>query len=1202
MEFAGTERFALLSRLGEGGIGVVYEAFDRDRKSRVALKTLRSVLPNSVARLKHEFRSLQDLHHPNLIALYDLLEQGGHWFLTMELVCGVDFLEHVRHTTPFEEQRLREALRQLARGLLTLHSSGKVHRDIKPGNVMVSRGGRVVLLDFGLVTTTSAGGPHEPPEQGVLGTVEYMAPEQAAGDAGPPADWYSVGVMLYEALCGKKPFAGRPLQVLLEKQQREPAAPSSIAPRIPADLDRLCTELLRIDPAARPSAQMVLRQLEAPLHDVQLGPARPAPFVGRKRELAVLDRALVDVEAGRPVTVACLGEPGVGKTALVQRFLDRLPQTMVVCRGRCYQHEVVPYKGIDGLVDGLCAATRRQPADLAAQLLEPHDAHLVGRVFPVVQALAPRGVTASAPPLDPRQRRQEAVAALRRWVVRLAQRHPTLLVLEDLHWGGADTWAVIEQLLAPPDPPPLLAIVTLRLSDETHDQVASTDRLPGEVRPLVLERMGQDESIELATALLGDRTSEEMARQIADQAGGHPLGLLQIAHHALDQTPEQLPAADCRSTLEAALDQRLRGLAAEARAALELLSLAEAPLPIRALERALATSPEALEQHLVQLQLEWMVRQAHGAQVEPYHDLVRQALRRQIDPTRQPELHRRLALALEHHGWADPAMLAHHWQGAGEERRAADHSLRAATEADAALAFDRAARLYGRALSALPEAEPDLRRIEIRRGHALQNAGRGAAAAEAFLHAADGAEALEALDLRRHAAEQLLCSGHVDRGLKLLEQVLASVGVTMPRGPVGALAGTAMRWTRLGLRRYHSAPTPVAVPAEQLRRVDACWSATVGLAMVDLIRGVYFQAMHTTFALSCGDPHRILRALAMEIPFHAARGRGGERRTAQLVEMVQQLASRTEMPYARGLAAACLGLGALQQGSWSTAEEQLREAARIFRTACLGTAWELGTAEISHLWAQALLGQLGALARRVPVLLHEARQRGNIYASVSVAVGLPSWAWLTVDDPAAALEAANRGIERWSQRNVHIQHVFYHQAVADIDLYSGNSLAAYRRITEFWPRLARSRLLLNQLMRVLMLDLRSRCRLALLATDSAPLDTKASTLLARVRSDAARIERQKRGWADGLAALLRAGAAVVTGDLDETRAHLRRALEQLEACKMALHAAAARQVLARLEGRDSARAAEYMASQGVRAPQRMVAMLLPWSVRLPVAS
>ena len=165
--FIGTDRFKILRRLGAGGMGVVYEAYDLKRGKSVALKTLINAEASYIYRLKTEFRSLSDVAHPNLVSLYELMSDGSSWFFTMELIDGVNFLEYIRETEsdqsetpvlsleeldtfetlplpanfrslPFNERRLRLALKQLAEGLNALHESGKLHRDIKPSNILIT--------------------------------------------------------------------------------------------------------------------------------------------------------------------------------------------------------------------------------------------------------------------------------------------------------------------------------------------------------------------------------------------------------------------------------------------------------------------------------------------------------------------------------------------------------------------------------------------------------------------------------------------------------------------------------------------------------------------------------------------------------------------------------------------------------------------------------------------------------------------------------------------------------------------------------------------------------------------------------------------------------------------------------------------------------------------------------------------------------
>jgi eukaryotic-like serine/threonine-protein kinase len=209
----GAPRFRSIEVIGHGGLGVVHRVHDDETGQELALKTLPRPDPERAYHIKEEFRALAGMAHPNLVELYELVVEGDQCFFTMEILDGVPFTEYVwaavaggfrpspaAGLSGAAVERLADAIAQLARGLSFLHREGKVHRDIKPSNVMVTRTGRVVLLDFDMAARIPADGAHgaEHGGAGFAGTPAYMAPEQLWGTApASAADWYGVGVLLF---------------------------------------------------------------------------------------------------------------------------------------------------------------------------------------------------------------------------------------------------------------------------------------------------------------------------------------------------------------------------------------------------------------------------------------------------------------------------------------------------------------------------------------------------------------------------------------------------------------------------------------------------------------------------------------------------------------------------------------------------------------------------------------------------------------------------------------------------------------------------------------------------------------------------------------------------------------------------------------------------------------------------------------------
>jgi eukaryotic-like serine/threonine-protein kinase len=259
-------RYEILQLLGEGGMGAVYKARDRELDRFVALKLIRSELaanPSIVARFKLELLLSQQVTHKNVIRIYDLGDADGVKFISMEFVEGQDLREVIREKKKFSPNDALETVQQVCRALEAAHSVGVIHRDLKPQNIMRDKTGRILVMDFGMARTVEGDGMTQ--TGALVGTMEYMSPEQALGQSlDQRSDLFAVGLILYELLTGKMPFKAESALASLIKRNQERAVPvSDLDGTIPRPVSNIVSKCLERDPAQRyQSASELLRDLD----------------------------------------------------------------------------------------------------------------------------------------------------------------------------------------------------------------------------------------------------------------------------------------------------------------------------------------------------------------------------------------------------------------------------------------------------------------------------------------------------------------------------------------------------------------------------------------------------------------------------------------------------------------------------------------------------------------------------------------------------------------------------------------------------------------------------------------------------------------------------------------------------------------------------------------------------------------------------
>jgi serine/threonine protein kinase/tetratricopeptide (TPR) repeat protein len=1253
------ERFELRQRLGEGGFGVVYHAFDRERGCDVALKTLKKIDADALYRLKREFRSLADISHPSLVTLHELLSERDQWAISMELIeDGENLVHYVRgrdgapdsmssaptidNTFPelgplssggSEEEtivrpsgsggtasdvdldRLRTALRGVTAGLIALHDAGRLHRDIKPSNVLVTPEGRVVILDFGLVTERAKDGKAETLH--LVGTPYYMSPEQARGAGVDEAtDWYALGVMLFEALVGRPPFVGTASVVAMAKQRSEAPQPSSFVDDVPQDIDHLCRDLLQPRPEDRPSGREVLRRLGGEPTAPAIGlPGSELPFVGREQQLRALRKAYRSMERGEASIAFVGGKSGMGKTALVEHFLERIQhrhRNTVVLTGRCYERESVPYKALDSLVDSLSRQLARMKRSEIDALL-PRDVTTLARLFPVLGSL--RAISDSKRRMveisDSRELRRRAFRALREMLARLAERNPVVLFIDDLHWGDVDSASLLGELLRPPDEPALLLICTYRAEDVDSSEALRTllrlrsgEGVEAKIFDVSVDPFSAEESSDLAHRLL-ERLSPELvtrADELADEAAGSPYFLEQLvsATGAGQQVDRPREHGDVTATLDAMLGRQIAALPDEGQRLLEMAAVVGRPAPLAAVAAAAGIDGDVLTV-LSPLRAARLVRTRTGPtgeEVETYHDRIRVTVGAGISEQRLRECHRLLFEVFSRSADVDVEALAMHAHGAGDVERAAFYAAEAAGRAAEALAFDHAARLYRVALELGPQREPEeLRQLRLRLAEALGNAGRGARAAEALLAAAEGAAPDEALELRRQAAQHYLMSGHLKEGLATVEQVLAAQGMALPKSPRHALLS--ILWRRLWLRvrglGYRERSEDELSVAERMK-VDTCWTVGGVLFLSSTGYALDFQNRGLLLALKAGEPNRVARSLSMEL---VQCGLGGSRsiaRTEKIIRAATAAAKRANRPVITGMATLYTGCARALNGEWSKAVELADRAKNIFRESCTGVAWELDNCYVFSMFALQQQGELREMAERFGPMLHDAEERGDLFLATYLQTDVAPRVHLAEDDPERAHEVVQQGIARWPYPGFSRQHQYALRARVDTHLYSGDGPAALRLIEEQYPRLKRSFLLRAQMNNIMFLDYRGRA--LLMAAQCESDGARREERWRAAEQDARGILKEKNGWGEPLAQLLMASIAAARGSRDDAIDVLTSAEAGFETADMRAHLAVASARRGALIGGERGReliaeAESWLTGQGIRRPEHWKRMLAP---------
>ena len=546
--------YRILEKLGSGGMGVVHRAIDSTLNRPVALKFLTDHVPDEgVDRFLREARAASALNHPNIVTIHEVGEAETGRYIVMEWIEGVTLRAWTRG--PRSLDAVLSVAQQVAKALAAAHAAGIVHRDVKPENIMVRPDGYVKVLDFGLARqmanqdaeTLAVTQPGT-----ILGTLRYMSPEQSRGEfVYAASDVFSFGLVLYELVSGRHPFHADSTVGVLHGIQS--GIPTSLDCE-PALAD-LVLQMIEKDACLRPSAADVAARLT---RVAALEPA--APFtphhrdsVGRDRERAELCAAFDAATRGAGQIIAVAGEPGIGKSTLVEDFLSEIASPVWIARGRCSER--------------LAGAEAHLPFLEALDSLLEHDRAVIKPMREFAPSwyvqIAPISVEGPSSGL-PAETRAGSVERLMRemaaFMQNLARQRPIVLFIDDLHWADVSTIDLLAYLIPKLARVRALIVVTYRPTDlavSKHPFLHLRTHLAahGVLREIPVALLTYPD-IEQYVAHYLPEAPAGLATLIYKKTEGNPLFMADIVRYLRERgTP-----ADWAAVIERNIPESLRGM------------------------------------------------------------------------------------------------------------------------------------------------------------------------------------------------------------------------------------------------------------------------------------------------------------------------------------------------------------------------------------------------------------------------------------------------------------------------------------------------------------------------------------------------------------------------------------------------------------------------------------------------------------------
>ena len=459
------KHYNIFERIGSGGMGEVFRAEDTLLERQVAIKIMHKHLSDSVEnadRLLHEAKAAAKLVHPNVVTIHEIGEADFGYYIVMEYINGVTLSDFIYNNEKIDPERSIKLTIQILKALHIAHQAGILHRDIKAENILISEDDQIKVLDFGIARITRQ--DHLTKNGEILGTIDYMAPEQMLGEEiDARCDLYAVGIVLYQLLTRVLPFnSSNAVQILFNKLNEEPASPSSINPKVNRDIDPIVLKAIHKKACERwQSAEDFISILREFLDRIQHDKIKPAHeainydldfeeeekkptllqnvFIGRQKEFKKMVQVFNEVKIGHGQSILLKGEAGIGKSSLASKFRSYAEyNNSLVIYGACLYKEgmdaYLPF--IDGIREFFSRGNQRLTEDERSKLKNK-----VRKFTPSLSVFTDRFTTTIIKKSGRQENSTQAQENLFENFIRLfsmiSDIHPLVIIMDDMQWADA---------------------------------------------------------------------------------------------------------------------------------------------------------------------------------------------------------------------------------------------------------------------------------------------------------------------------------------------------------------------------------------------------------------------------------------------------------------------------------------------------------------------------------------------------------------------------------------------------------------------------------------------------------------------------------------------------------------------------------------------------------------------------------------------